>query len=113
MRATFRSLQNPNDRIWAAGALVSNIGSWMQRTAQDWIVLTELTDHDAAAVGITVALQMAPIVLLVPVAGWIADRFDRRTGCRQPKLCVAGRASGHLCRIGQGDQSRLTRTTGC
>ncbi len=64
--------------MWFAGALVSNIGFWMQRTAQDWIVLTELTDHDAAAVGITMGLQMLPLVLLVPVSGFIADRVDRR-----------------------------------
>ena len=67
-----------NYRTWFIGALVSNIGFWMQRTAQDWIVLTELTDHDAVAVGITTALQMAPVVLLVPICGYISDRFDRR-----------------------------------
>ena len=43
LRGTFRSLGGFNYRLWAAGALVSNIGTWMQRTAQDWIVLTELT----------------------------------------------------------------------
>lgn len=76
---TIRSLATGNYRIWFIGALMSNIGYWMQRTAQDWIVLTELTDHDAVAVGITAALQMAPVVFLVPVSGYIADRFDRRT----------------------------------
>jgi MFS family permease len=50
----------------------------MQRTAQDWIVLTELTDHDAVAVGITMALQFGPQLLLLPVSGLIADRADRR-----------------------------------
>src|SRR5690606_9645250 len=54
--AMFRSLGVFNYRVWFIGALMSNIGTWMQRTAQDWIVLTELTDHDAAAVGITMAL---------------------------------------------------------
>ena len=43
LKGTFRSLRKLNYRIWAAGALVSNVGTWMQRTAQDWIVLTELT----------------------------------------------------------------------
>jgi len=52
LTGTFRSLRNPNYRIWAAGALVSNIGTWMQRTAQDWIVLTQLTDRNATAMGI-------------------------------------------------------------
>jgi len=74
----FRSLAGFNYRIWFAGALVSNIGTWMQRTAQDWIVLTELTDNDAVAVGITMALQLGPQLLLVPWSGYIADRFDRR-----------------------------------
>ncbi|MCS5733006.1 MFS transporter [Herbiconiux daphne] len=78
MSAMFRSLASINYRIWFAGALVSNVGTWMQRTAQDWIVLTELTDHDAAALGITVALQLGPQLLLVPVSGLIADRLNRR-----------------------------------
>lgn len=74
----FRSLRVFNYRLWFAGALVSNTGAWMQRTAQDWIVLTELTDRDAAALGITMALQFGPLLLLMPVAGLMADRFDRR-----------------------------------
>ena len=45
---TFHSLQGYNYRIWAGGALVSNIGTWMQRIAQDWLVLTVLT-HDSGA----------------------------------------------------------------
>jgi len=74
----FRSLRVFNYRLWFAGALVSNTGAWMQRTAQDWIVLTELTDKDATALGITMALQFGPLLLLMPVAGLMADRFDRR-----------------------------------
>jgi len=74
----FRSLSVPNYRIWFAGALVSNIGTWMQRTAQDWIVLTDLTDHNATAVGIVMALQFGPQLLLMPWSGLIADRFNRR-----------------------------------
>ena len=74
----FRSLRIANYRLWFAGALVSNTGAWMQRTAQDWIVLTELTDNDAAALGVTMALQFGPLLLLMPVAGLIADRFDRK-----------------------------------
>ena len=62
----FRSLSGVNYRIWFAGALVSNIGTWMQRTAQDWIVLTQLTDHNATAVGIVMALQFGPQLLLMP-----------------------------------------------
>lgn len=78
MSAMFRSFSNVNYRIWFAGALVSNIGGWMQATAQDWVVLTELTDNDAAAMGVTMALQFAPPLVLVSLTGWVADRFDRR-----------------------------------
>jgi MFS family permease len=78
MRTTFRSLASFNYRVWAAGALVSNIGTWMQRTAQDWIVLTQLTQHDARAVGIVMSLQFGPQFLLLPLTGYAADRFDRR-----------------------------------
>jgi MFS family permease len=74
----FRSLSGFNYRIWAAGAFVSNVGTWMQRTAQDWIVLTQLTDHDAAAVGFVMALQFGPQLLLLPLSGLVADRFDQR-----------------------------------
>jgi MFS family permease len=78
MRTTFRSLASFNYRLWAAGALVSNIGTWMQRTAQDWIVLTQLTQHDATAVGIVMSLQFGPQFLLLPLTGYAADRLDRR-----------------------------------
>ncbi|MFK4762248.1 MFS transporter [Microbacterium sp. ZW T5_45] len=74
----FRSFANINYRIWFAGALVSNIGGWMQATAQDWVVLTELTNNDAAAMGATMALQFGPPLVLVSLTGWAADRFDRR-----------------------------------
>lgn len=74
----FRSFSVFNYRVWFIGALVSNIGAWMQATAQNWVVLTELTDNDAAAMGITMALQFAPPLLLVGVTGWVADRFERR-----------------------------------
>ncbi|MGJ0203674.1 MFS transporter [Leucobacter sp. gxy201] len=74
----FRSLSERNYRIWFGGALVSNIGAWMQATTQSWVVLTELTDNNAAAVGTTMALQFGPQLLLVPFSGAVADRFDRR-----------------------------------
>jgi MFS family permease len=74
----FRSFSVFNYRVWFIGALVSNIGAWMQATALSWVVLTELTDNDAAAMGITMALQFAPPLLLVGVTGWVADRFERR-----------------------------------
>jgi len=78
MSATFRSFAIANYRLWFAGALVSNVGTWMQRVAQDWLVLTELTDDDATAVGITMALQFGPQLALLPLTGLAADRIDRR-----------------------------------
>lgn len=78
MLSTFRSLAIRNYRIWFIGALVSNIGGWMQSTAQNWVVLTELTDNNASAVGLTMALQFGPQLILVPFSGAVADRFDRR-----------------------------------
>ncbi|MES2867546.1 MFS transporter [Microbacterium sp. KRD172] len=74
----FRSFSSFNYRIWFLGALVSNVGGWMQATAQDWVVLTELTDNDATAMGFTMALQFGPPLVLVSLTGWVADRFDRR-----------------------------------
>jgi len=75
---TFASLSVYNYRVYFAGALVSNIGTWMGRTAQDWLVLTELTRHDSTALGIVTALQFAPVVLLAPFAGALTDRFPKR-----------------------------------
>jgi MFS family permease len=74
----FRSLRNGNYRLWTMGAFVSNIGTWVQRTAQDWLVLTMLTHHSASAVGIVMALQFGPQMLLLPWTGVAADRFDQR-----------------------------------
>lgn len=78
MSSMFRSLSVRNYRIWFIGALISNIGAWMQATAQNWVVLTELSDTSAIAVGVTMALQFGPQLLLVPFSGAVADRFDRR-----------------------------------
>lgn len=74
----FRALRNYNFRVWSIGTLMSNLGTWMQRMAQDWLVLTELTDHDASAVGVVVACQFAPQVVLLPWTGAAADHSDRR-----------------------------------
>ena len=78
MSPTFRALRTFNYRVWATGAIVSNVGTWMQRVAQDWLVLTVLTDHSAVAVGITTGLQFAPMLLLAPFAGLLADRLPKR-----------------------------------
>ena len=72
----------PTGPAWAERKVAFVVGNLitprMQATAQNWVVLTELSDTNAFAVGITLALQFAPQLLLVPVTGLIADRFDRR-----------------------------------
>jgi len=78
LTGTFRSLRGFNYRTWATGAIVSNVGTWMQRTAQDWLVLTSLTHNNATAVGVVVSLQFGPQVLLLPLTGFAADHFDLR-----------------------------------
>jgi MFS family permease len=74
----FRALQSFNFRVWSAGAFVSNICTWMQRIAQDWLVLTQLTHHDATALGVVMGLQFAPQLLLLPWTGFAADHFNQR-----------------------------------
>lgn len=78
LSGTFRSLRSFNFRLWTAGSLVSNVGTWMQRVAQDWLVLTQLTHHDASALGIVMALQFAPQLLFLPWTGSAADRLNQR-----------------------------------
>jgi len=75
---TFRSLRSFNFRLWTVGGLVSNVGTWMQRVAQDWLVLTQLTHHDASALGIVMGLQFAPQLLFLPWTGSAADRLNQR-----------------------------------
>ena len=94
MLTAFRSLRNYNYRVWAAGALVSNVGTWMQRTAQDWLVLAELTHKSATALGIVMALQFGPLALMLPFSGFAADHFDRR------KLLIATQAMMGLLALG-------------
>jgi MFS family permease len=102
MSAMFRSFSVFNYRVWFIGALVSNVGAWMQATALSWVVLTELTQNDAGAMGITMALQFAPPLLLVSVTGWVADRFDRRhlLAVTQSLLLVLGATIGVLLLAG-------------
>ena len=76
MSPTFRSLHVRNYRIFAAGAIVSNTGTWMQRVAQDWLVL-QLTGS-ATAIGISTGLQFLPLLLFGMYGGVLADRFDKR-----------------------------------
>jgi MFS family permease len=77
MSPTFQSLRNRNYRLYASGCVVSNVGTWMQRVAQDWLVL-QLTDNSGVALGITTGLQFLPMLLLAPFAGTLADRCSKR-----------------------------------
>lgn len=78
MSPTFASLRYYNYRLWFSAALVANVGTWMQRVAQDWLVLTVLTDNSGTAVGVVTALQFLPVLALSAWAGVLADRVDRR-----------------------------------
>ncbi|WP_329263036.1 MFS transporter [Actinoallomurus sp. NBC_01490] len=73
----FRSLHNRNYRLFSAGQVVSNTGTWMQRVAQDWLVLN-LTHGSGTALGITTGLQFLPLLLFGLYGGVIADRFPKR-----------------------------------
>ncbi|HEY8479463.1 MAG TPA: MFS transporter [Spirillospora sp.] len=73
----FRSLRIRNYRLFAAGQVVSNTGTWMQRVAQDWLVL-ELTHGSGTALGITTGLQFLPMLLFGLWGGVIADRYPKR-----------------------------------
>jgi MFS family permease len=79
--STFRALRVRNYRLYALGGVVSNTGTWMQRVAQDWLVL-QLHHGSAAqastALGVTTGLQFLPILLLSPYAGLVADRMPKR-----------------------------------
>lgn len=75
-RTTFASLAVPNFRRYVSGQTVSMIGTWMQTTAQAWLVLT-LT-HSSIYLGLIVALQTLPVLLLGAYGGVVADRVDKR-----------------------------------
>lgn len=73
---TFRSFRHRNYRRFYAGNLLSNTGTWIQRIAQDWLVL-DLT-HSPQSLGIVTALQFGPAILFSLHGGSLADRFDKR-----------------------------------
>ncbi len=77
MTPTFASLHVRNFRLFVAGQVVSNTGTWMQRIAQDWLVL-QLTGGSGTALGVTTALQFLPLLLLSLWGGLLADRFPKR-----------------------------------
>lgn len=72
----FASLHIHNYRLYFGGQALSLVGTWMQATAQAWLVLT--LSNSSTVLGVIVALQAVPILVLGPYAGVIADRVDRR-----------------------------------
>ncbi|MFL6240411.1 MAG: MFS transporter [Actinomycetes bacterium] len=76
MSPTFRSMHVRNYRLFASGQIVSLTGTWMQRVAQDWLVL-KLT-HSGFALGVTTALQFLPMLLFGMYGGLLADRYPKR-----------------------------------
>jgi MFS family permease len=77
LQRTFGSLQTRNYRLFATGQVISNTGSWMQRVAQDWLVL-DLTHGSGTALGITTGLQFLPLLLFSLWGGMVADRYPKR-----------------------------------
>jgi MFS family permease len=75
-RQAFSSLANRNFRRYFVGQSISRIGTWMQMVAQSWLVLT-LTGS-SVLLGLVVALQALPVLLLGPYGGVVADRVDKR-----------------------------------
>ena len=75
-RVTFAALAVPNYRRYYGGQAVSLTGTWMQMTAQSWLVLT--LSHSSTMLGVIVALQTLPVLLLGPYGGVIADRVEKR-----------------------------------
>ncbi|MBB3050346.1 MFS family permease [Prauserella isguenensis] len=88
----FASLRVRNYRLFFAGQVVSNIGTWMQRTAQDWLVFT-LSGNDPVALGVAVALQFLPTLLLSLWAGVLADRVDKRKLLFAIQVCILAQAA--------------------
>lgn len=87
---TFSALGNPNYRRYVGGQSVSLVGTWMQTVAQGWLVL-ELTGS-GTAVGVLVALQTLPVLLLGPYAGVVADRLDKRRLMMRLQAAMGGLA---------------------
>jgi MFS family permease len=87
---TFAALRNRNYRLFTVGSLVSYVGTWMQRVAQDWLVL--VIGGSAGALGITTGLQFLPSLLFSPLAGVLADRIPKRRIIAVTNVAMGGTA---------------------
>ena len=96
-KGMFRSLRVRNYRLYASGQVVSLTGTWMQRVAQDWLVLV-LSDNSGTALGVVLALQFGPSLLFSLWGGVLADRYDKRTIllCTQSTMIVLAVVLGLL-----------------
>jgi len=80
-----------NFRLFATGQVVSNSGTWMQRVAQDWLIL-QLTNGSGTAVGIATGLQFLPLLLFSLWGGMIADRYPKRRVLMVTQAAMGGLA---------------------
>ena len=105
MSATFASMRFVNYRYWFVASLIASTGAWLQRVAQDWYVLTVLTDHDSGQVGIVTALQFLPIILFSASAGVLADRIPGRRllQCTQAGVGLVSLVMGLVVLTGTGE----------
>ncbi len=87
----FSSLRVRNFRLFATGQVISNSGTWMQRVAQDWLIL-ELTHGSGTAVGIATGLQFLPLLLFSLWGGMIADRYPKRNILMVTQACMGALA---------------------
>lgn len=88
----FGALRVRNYRLFATGQVISNVGTWMQRIAQDWLVL-ELSGKNPVALGIAASLQFLPTLFLTLWAGVLADRVDKR------KLLIGIQSGMAICAL--------------
>src|SRR5256885_4927891 len=89
---SLRALSNRNFRAFFIGQVISTVGTWMQMLAQAWLVL-QLTDS-GGALGLTVALQTLPILLIASWGGVIADRVNNRVLLVRTNIALIMQATG-------------------
>lgn len=100
----FRSLAIHNYRLFFTGQVVSNTGTWMQRIAQDWLVL-QLSGGSGIALGLTTALQFLPLLLFGLLGGMLADRLSKRRilAVSQATMAVLALSLGVLTTAGAAE----------
>jgi hypothetical protein len=92
----WRALRHRNFRILYGASVLTNIGTWAQRIAQDWLVL-ELTNNNGTYLGIVTALQFLPVMLLSMQGGVLADKVDKRKALKWADCAFTWRISNLKC----------------